>query len=144
MVFEVINDRGMRLRPHEILKGKLLGQINKVELDKGKYNELWEKQSFAINSYEPDELDEFIRFYLKSKFAVKPSDGQKFDGDYHRAMFMPEMEKYLGLSHSPARVKGFLKGEFNYFGQLYEKLLKAYEDSDTEYRNLYYCYLLRP
>lgn len=26
MVFEVINDRGVRLKPHEILKGKLLGQ----------------------------------------------------------------------------------------------------------------------
>ena len=31
MVFEVINDRGVRLKPHEILKGKLLGQIDKVE-----------------------------------------------------------------------------------------------------------------
>lgn len=26
MVFEVINDRGVRLKPYEILKGKLLGQ----------------------------------------------------------------------------------------------------------------------
>lgn len=28
MVFEVINDRGVRLNPYEILKGKLLGQID--------------------------------------------------------------------------------------------------------------------
>jgi uncharacterized protein with ParB-like and HNH nuclease domain len=39
MVFEVINDRGVRLKPYEILKGKLLGQIDKVELDGGGYNE---------------------------------------------------------------------------------------------------------
>jgi uncharacterized protein with ParB-like and HNH nuclease domain len=32
MVFEVINDRGVRLKPYEILKGKLLGQIDKLEL----------------------------------------------------------------------------------------------------------------
>lgn len=32
MVFEVINDRGVRLKPYEILKGKLLGQIDKFEL----------------------------------------------------------------------------------------------------------------
>jgi hypothetical protein len=38
MVFEVINDRGVRLRPYEILRGKLLGQINKLELDKDNYN----------------------------------------------------------------------------------------------------------
>lgn len=29
MVFEVINDRGVRLMPYEILKGKLLGEIDK-------------------------------------------------------------------------------------------------------------------
>ena len=33
MVFEVINDRGVSLQPHEILKGKLLGQIPKGEVD---------------------------------------------------------------------------------------------------------------
>jgi uncharacterized protein with ParB-like and HNH nuclease domain len=32
MVFEVINDRGVKLKPYEILKGKLLGQIEKDEL----------------------------------------------------------------------------------------------------------------
>ena len=32
MVFEVINDRGVRLKPYEILKGKLLGQIDKNEV----------------------------------------------------------------------------------------------------------------
>lgn len=42
MVFEVINDRGVRLRPYEILKGKLLGQIDKIELDRDDYNGLWE------------------------------------------------------------------------------------------------------
>ena len=33
MVFEVINDRGVRLKPYEILKGKLLGQIDKESLN---------------------------------------------------------------------------------------------------------------
>lgn len=33
MVFEVINDRGERLKPYEVLKGKLLGQIGKDEVD---------------------------------------------------------------------------------------------------------------
>lgn len=49
MVFEVINDRGVRLKPYEILKGKLLGQINKEELEKLKLNELWDKQINSIN-----------------------------------------------------------------------------------------------
>src|ERR1035437_7295418 len=51
MVFEVINDRGVRLLPYEILKGKLLGQIDKIELDKDDYNGLWERQAGAINAF---------------------------------------------------------------------------------------------
>jgi uncharacterized protein with ParB-like and HNH nuclease domain len=48
MVFEVISDRGVRLRPYEILKGKLLGQIDKIELDRKGYNSLWEERAAAI------------------------------------------------------------------------------------------------
>ena len=91
MVFEVINDRGVRLRPYEILKGKLLGQIDKIELDKEDYNGLWERQADKINSFKEDQLDEFFRFYLKSKYSNTRSDGTQFDGDYHRAMFTSDM-----------------------------------------------------
>lgn len=142
MVFEVINDRGVRIHPHEILKGKLLGQIDKVELDKDNYNGLWERQSSAINAYYEDELDEFFRFYMKAKFAATRNEGQRFDGDYHRAMFTQSMDERLGLSRDPAKVKSFLKGEFTYFGQLYEKLLATYTDPETEFRHLYYSNLL--
>jgi hypothetical protein len=142
MVFEVINDRGVRLRPYEILKGKLLGQIDKSELDRGNYNALWDSHAAAVNAYKEDELDSFFRFYLKAKFATTRKDGQRFDGDYHRAMFAPEMDAHLGLLHSPIRVKGFLTGEFTYFASLYEKLLKAYEKENPAYRAVYYNSLL--
>ena len=115
MVFEVINDRGVRLRPYEILKGKLLGQIDKNELDAGDYNGLWERAAASINAFREDELDSFFRFYLKSKFAKTRKDGQRFDGDYHRAMFAADMDSSLGLLHSPKNVKTFLKGPFLYF-----------------------------
>ena len=70
MVFEVINDRGVRLRPYEILKGKLLGQINKRELDQGGYLKLWENTATSINGYHEDRFDEFFRFYLtRLRFA---------------------------------------------------------------------------
>jgi uncharacterized protein with ParB-like and HNH nuclease domain len=44
MVFEIINDRGIRLKPYEILKGKLLGQIDKEELESLNLNKLWDDQ----------------------------------------------------------------------------------------------------
>lgn len=142
MVFEVINDRGVRLRPHEILKGKLLGQIDKVELDRDDYNGLWERQRTAIDSYGEDQVDEFLRFFLKAKYASSRKEGQRFDGDYHRAMFAQDMDERLGLSRSPAKVKSFLKGEFSYFAQLYTKLQKAYKNPNNPLQHIYYCNLL--
>jgi hypothetical protein len=142
MVFEVINDRGVRLRPYEILKGKLLGQINKVELDKGDYNSLWEDRAAAINAFKEDDLDSFFRFYLKAKFATTRKEGQRFDGDYHRAMFAPDMDVRLGLLHSPAKVKTFLKGDFSYYTDLYVKLQRAYRGDDKALPAVYYSNLL--
>lgn len=142
MVFEVINDRGVRLRPYEILKGKLLGQIDKIELDKEDYNGLWESRSEKINDYREDELDSFFRFYLKAKFAPTRSLGQRFDGDYHRAMFAPDMDEQLGLLHSPTNVKAFLHGDFTYYTDLYVKLRRAYAGEQEEFRAVYYNALL--
>ena len=142
LLFEAINDRGMRLRPHEILKGKLLGQIDKGELERDGYNELWELQATAINSYDEDQLDDFFRFYLKSKFGNTRREGQRFDGDYHREMFTQDIDEVLGLSHAPGRVKAFLKAEFCYFSGLYKKLLFAYMEPVPELQHLYYSRLL--
>lgn len=142
MVFEVINDRGVRLRPYEILKGKLLGQINKIELDKDNYHGLWETQAAAINAFKEDELDSFFRFYLKAKFAATRKEGQRFDGDYHRVMFAVDMDEHLGLLHSSAKVKEFLKGDFTYYTNLYKKLRAAYAEEREAFRAIYYNALL--
>ena len=142
MVFEVINDRGVRLRPYEILKGKLLGQIDKIELDKGKFNELWESKASEINAFREDELDSFFRFYLKAKYAKSRKDGTRFDGDYHRAMFAKDMDEHLGLLHSPGNVKAFLRGPFVYYTGLYAKLRRAYDTDQQEFRAVYYNAML--
>jgi hypothetical protein len=142
MVFEVINDRGERLKPYEILKGKLLGQIDKIELNQGDYTGLWERQASAVNSFKEDELDSFFRFYLKAKFATTRKDGQRFDGEYHRAMFAPEMDGQLGLLHSPPKVKAFLKGDFSYYTDLYVKLQEAYRSESKEFPAVYYNAML--
>ena len=142
MVFEVINDRGVHLRPYEILKGKLLGQIDKDELDAGGYNELWERIATKINAFREDELDNFFRFYLKSKFSKTRKDGQRFDGDYHRAMFAADMDSSLGLLRSPKTVKTFLNGTFTYYATLYVKLRRAYETDQKPLREIYFNAML--
>jgi uncharacterized protein with ParB-like and HNH nuclease domain len=138
MVFEVINDRGVKLKPYEILKGKLLGQIDKVELDKDDYNGLWEKQVTRINSYAEDEIDEFFSYYLKAKFSDTRKDGTRFDNDYHREMFKEDLNKVLNLKRDSSHVKSFLKNEFTYFTNLYSKISDYYDTFDEGQPYVYY------
>jgi hypothetical protein len=138
MVFEVINDRGVRLKPYEILKGKLLGQIDKLELESGGYNDLWEEHVQSVNIDRDDEIDNFFRYWLKAKFADTRKAGQRFDGDYHREMFKADMNSALKLEHDPAEVKAFLKGAFSYYAGLYARLLKASRQEDAKYPAVFF------
>jgi len=125
MVFEVINDRGVRLKPYEILKGKLLGQIDKIELEQEKFNETWDARVHEINAFGEDEIDSFFRYWLKAKFAKTRKEGQRFDGDYHREMFKQDINDALKLDHNPSQVKAFLKGAFKYYTKLYGRIWRA-------------------
>lgn len=138
MVFEVINDRGVRLKPYEILKGKLLGQIDKNEMKNENYNELWENKVKTINNIVEDDFDNFFRSYLKAKYADSRKEGQKFDGDYHREMFKNSMNDNLNLKHNPTGVKEFLKNDFSYFTELYRKILKSYQNYHKEFPHVFF------
>lgn len=141
MVFEVINDRGVRLKPYEILKGKLLGQIDKESLNVLNLNNLWEKQVNAINAYSSeytDEVDNFFIAFLRSKFSDTVSDSRKFDKGYHRSIFS---NTDLDLDHNPGEVKKFLLNDFKYYSDLYLRLLKLSRDEHKDYRHIYYNWL---
>ena len=136
MVFEVINDRGVKLKPYEILKGKLLGQISKEELDGLKLNDLWEEQISKINAFKEDEIDQFFIYFLKAKFADTIGEGRRYDKEYHRAIFS---ENKLNLDHNPKEVKKFLQNDFKYFTNLYAKVFKYYKDSsDNGFSHVYF------
>jgi len=137
MVFEVINDRGVRLKPYEILKGKLLGQIDKLELDKKDYNGVWETQVKSINNFKEDEIDSFFRYYLKAKYANTRKEGTRFDGEYQREIFSNEMDKVLKLKHNATHVKDFLENSFTFYTNLYLKLLEAYYTDSDKYPYVY-------
>ena len=134
MVFEVINDRGVGLKPYEILKGKLLGQIDKVVLNKKNYNELWESRINEINSYAEDQIDHFFRLFLKAKFADTRKKGQDFDGDYHRIIFSNSFNDQLNLVHNQSGVVSFLEEQFSYYTELYRKFIASYTtDEDSAF-----------
>ena len=138
MVFEVINDRGVRLKPYEILKGKLLGQIEKDELDALGLNDVWENQVGKINSFKEDEIDQFFTYFLKAKLTDTRGTAQKFDKDYHRVMFEDEFNSFLSLKHNPKKVKSFLQNEFRYFADLYSKVFGYYKEYSANQPYVYY------
>jgi hypothetical protein len=138
MVFEVINDRGVRLKPYEILKGKLLGQIDKLELDQEKFNDVWDSCVQEVNEFGEDEIDSFFRYWLKAKFAKTRKEGQRFDGDYHREMFKHDIDAALKLDHNPAAVKAFLKGDFQYYSKLYARTWRATEEETKGAEGVYF------
>ncbi len=127
MVFEVINDRGVQLKPYEIIKGKLLGQIDKSLLNSKSYNQLWEDKIRAINTFDTDEADRFFRFYLKARFSNSRSEGHQYDGDYHRIIFGSEFDEKLAVAHNQEGVLRFLDGDFSYYSNLYYKARYAYD-----------------
>lgn len=128
MVFEVINDRGVRLQPYEILKGKLLGEIDKAEVDD--YADIWEEAIHKLEVRGDGEVDDFLRTYLRAHFSQTRKQGQAFDGPYHRAILEDPCNAALQLKRSAKGVKAFMKGPFRYYAHLFLRLRKLGEDAD--------------
>lgn len=135
MVFEVINDRGEDLKPFEILKGKLIGALNKVDTDK--YSDLWDSSMQQISGKE----DQFFVNYLKSRFIFKRNSDKEnqINNAYHRYMFDDKEDaQSLGFrktdSSRIANIKKFIEEDVVYYSRLYAKIIKN-EDIFLKYSN---------
>jgi len=122
MVFEVINDRGERLHPYEVLKGKLLGQIDKDEIDS--YFDIWQKCIHQIQEIDENEVDNFFRFYFRSRFVETLSDWREFDGEYHKAIYEEKWDKKIHFKRNVQKVKEFIKNDLEYYSNIYVRILK--------------------
>lgn len=146
MVFEVINDRGVRLKPHEILKGKLLGQVDKQELELLQLNSKWDSQVDILggvnSSAEFDEIDYFFETYIRSKIVNTRGLAEKYTvRNYHRIIFLGEVEAYFKLNHNPGATKKFLQNDFIYYTNLYAKIRTLRTSYHASAEHLYYNYL---
>jgi len=121
MVFEVINDRGKRLKPYEVFKGQLLGQLDKNEINS--YYNIWYKNIAELQKIDEKEVDNFFRYYFRAKFVDTRSDSKNFDGDYNKTVFSNKWASKLNLKNNPTEVKRFLKEDFNFYCNLYYNLI---------------------
>lgn len=127
MVFEVINDRGERLKPFEILKGKLIGALNKDDVET--FCKIWQD---AIHRLEGIDIDAFFSDYLKSKFIfTRNSDKEKqINNFYHRYIFKSneiadKLELRKSDSNQKKNIKNFIKQDVDYYSKLYAKIFHS-------------------
>lgn len=140
MVFEVINDRGMKLNPYEILKGKLLSQIDKMEVDE--YNDIWEKETQDLEKVrDKDLVDYFFRVYFKAKFARNRTEGRIYDGDYHKYIFSPEFSNKINLINNTNEVKKFIKNDFSCFVNIYKEIYNYTKELSLDKKYLYFNFV---
>jgi len=136
MVFEVINDRGIRLQSYEILKGKLLGEIDKAEVDH--YADIWDTSLCELEARGEGEVDDFFRTYLRAQFSETRRQGQTFDGPYHRTIFEATCDNVLHLKGNAQGVKLFLKRTFSLYAKLFLKIRQFGENPESAIPECYY------
>lgn len=123
MVFEVINDRGVALKPFEILKGKLVGALDKDDTEK--YSSLWENALSNLRGIE----DDFFVDYIKGKHIFKRNAELEkiINNQYHRYLFeYNNIADHLGLRKNDEKqienVKKFIEDDLTYYSKLYSKI----------------------
>lgn len=133
MIFEVVNDRGLGLKPYEILKGKLIGNLTGQQKEKA--NEVWtelqEKYFAAVlkNTTERSiDLDTFFRTFFRAKFADSENDYEKFEGDYKYEMYRnTKIRKFFKDFNDKDLIFRRLTEDVRYFAELYLRLRVSYE-----------------
>ena len=137
MVFEVINDRGIPLKPYEILKGKILSQIDIA--DREKFIDIWEKQIRIIEEFGENEIDDFFGYYFRSKFAQTAEQYSVLDKTrYHKTIFTADYEAVVGLKNNEHNARLFVEKTLPYFVNVYVTLLKHYHEYSKEYEFAYF------
>ncbi|MFQ5686542.1 MAG: DUF262 domain-containing protein [Candidatus Scalindua sp.] len=130
MVFEVINDRGERLKPYEVLKGKLLGQIPKSEIES--YHSTWQRHIHNIQGIDEKEVDNFFRYYFRSKYVDTHAEYREYDGEYHKTIYETKWDEKIQLKQNTHGVKEFVSDKLNYFADVYVRILKDSKREDTK------------
>lgn len=134
MIFEVVNDRGLGLKPYEILKGKLIGNLSSEQKEKA--NEIWTglqdkyfKAEIKNSTESSIDLDHFFQTYFRAKFADSEADYKKYDGKYHYEIYSnSKIRKYFSEFKNRDRLHKLIVEDIKYFADLYIYLRTTYEN----------------
>lgn len=132
MIFEVVNDRGLGLKPYEILKGKFIGNLPPQEKEEA--NQIWVglqdlyyRTELRNTTEATISLDDFFRTYFRAKFAKTEYDYVAFERDYHYEIYRrTDLRAYFGEFRDHTVLFRRIKDETQYFATLYQELRADY------------------
>lgn len=141
-IFEVVNDRGLGLKPYEILKGKFLGNLSNQQKEKA--NEIWVElqnkyyNSVIKNSTENEiDLDTFFKIYLRGKFADTENDYKKFEDKYHYEIYSnPKILNFFNRFEDTDKLYNWVVTDFKYFAELHLTIRTTYNNDFLIYNKL--------
>lgn len=133
MIFEVVNDRGLGLKPYEILKGKLIGNLDNDRKEEA--HKIWtELQDLYYNSEIKNstevtiDLDSFFKTFFRAKFADSELEYEKFEGSYHYEVYRNKaIKNYFGNFENSDTLYNRVTNDIKYFAELYQKLRTSYD-----------------
>ncbi|HRP90928.1 MAG TPA: DUF262 domain-containing protein [Edaphocola sp.] len=133
-IFEVVNDRGLGLKPYEILKGKFLGNLYNQQKEKA--NEIWVElqnkyyNSVIKNSTENEiDLDTFFKLYLRAKFADTENDYKKFEDKYHYEIYSNQkILNFFNRFEDTEKLYQWVVNDFKYFAELHLSIRTSYDN----------------
>ncbi len=116
--------------------------MDKQELEILELNKLWEIQvnKVGVNtSSEYDEIDSFFETYIRSKIATSRGTAEKYTfRNYHRLLFVGEVEKYFKLNRNASNTKRFLQNDFIYFTNLFCRIKYLRSSFNKDYEHLFF------
>ena len=143
-IFETMNDRGLSLRPTDMLKGYLLANIKDAGL-RDSCSDMWRKTLTNLREIGKEEDTDAIKAWLRSQHAhairkrtrdALPGDFDRIGTEFHR--WVRENEQALLLSSSLDFAQ-FIKQDFTFYCRWYGVIRQAAKTLTPNVEAIYYC-----
>jgi len=131
-IFETMNDRGLSLRPADMLKGYLLANITDTAA-RNRASAVWKSRTNELKAIGKDEDADAIKSWIRSQYAesirerkrgATPEDFDLIGTEFHR--WIRDQQERLKLGKS-ADFASFIESDFSFYAKQYLRLRKAAE-----------------
>lgn len=134
-IFETLNDRGLPLRPAELLKSFLLSKID-AGSTRHEMNEIWKDRVAGLRkrlNWEGADAD-FIKTWLRSQYMESESDRDSINRQFHR--WVGANTERLKL-HGSDDCRRFIERDFRFYARWYEQVQHAARNWTEGYEAIY-------